>query len=94
MEYLDLVFAFWYAWMIYGTVPTAWEIVGCCLLISTCFINFGEEWWRYRDHQQQREALEDAEEHYMAAPLLDDMDDPVPSAPVMDDGNEEYNALV
>jgi len=96
MEYLDLVFAFWYAWLIYGTVPSVWEIIGCCFLIMTCFINFGEEWYRHRQSELEREALEDAEEEYMAAPLLDDADiDPPASAPLMEEGrNEEYHPLV
>lgn len=93
MEYLDLVFAFWYAWMIYGTVPTTWEIIGCCLLISTCFINFAEEYYRYRADIEAFEALQDAEEEYMAAPLLDEVDEG-PSAPPMDDGNADYHPLV
>eukprot|EP01084_Bolivina_argentea_P293342 504490_1 len=47
MEYLDLVFAFLYQWLFFGDIPTNWEIIGCCCLLSTCGIHLGEEYYHY-----------------------------------------------
>merc|ERR1719458_727896 len=47
MEYLDLVFAFLYQWLYFKDTPSTWEIVGCCALLSTCFVNLGEEYYNY-----------------------------------------------
>ncbi len=47
MEYLDLVFAFLYQWLYFKDIPTTWEIIGCCCLLSTCLIHLGEEYYHY-----------------------------------------------
>eukprot|EP01084_Bolivina_argentea_P293344 504492_1 len=53
MEYLDLVFAFLYQWLYFKNKPTMWEIIGCCALLSTCFIHLGEEYYNYLKHQNK-----------------------------------------
>ena len=47
MEYLDLVFAFLYQWLYFKDTPTNWEIIGCCMLLSTCLIHLAEEYYHY-----------------------------------------------
>ena len=52
MEYLDLVFAFLYQWLYFRDIPTNWEVIGCCMLLSTCLIHLGEEYYHY--HQAKK----------------------------------------
>eukprot|EP00483_Globobulimina_turgida_P002079 UN02081 len=47
MEYLDLVFAFLYQWLYFQDIPTHWEVIGCCLLLSVCIIHVGEEYYHH-----------------------------------------------
>jgi len=63
MEYLDLVFAFLYQWLYFKDIPTTWEIVGCCMLLSTCIIHLGEEYYHYYQakkvkHKEDKKELE------------------------------------
>eukprot|EP01084_Bolivina_argentea_P293343 504491_1 len=54
MEYLDLVFAFLYQWLFFGDIPSNWEIIGCCSLLSTCVIHLGEEYYHYVKAKNER----------------------------------------
>eukprot|EP00484_Ammonia_sp_Unknown_P029491 CAMPEP_0197036030 /NCGR_PEP_ID=MMETSP1384-20130603/13652_1 /TAXON_ID=29189 /ORGANISM="Ammonia sp." /LENGTH=423 /DNA_ID=CAMNT_0042466157 /DNA_START=145 /DNA_END=1416 /DNA_ORIENTATION=- len=61
MEYLDLVFAFLYQWLYFKDVPTMWEIIGCCALLSTCLIHLAEEYYHYVRAKNDKESQEKVE---------------------------------
>ena len=61
MEYLDLVFAFLYQWLYFGEVPTTWEIIGFCALISTCFVHLVEEYYNYLQEAKEIEKEKECE---------------------------------
>ena len=68
MEYLDLVFAFLYQWLYFGDIPTNWEIIGCCMLLSTCLIHLGEEYYHYVQAKKSKDKHDKKEmEHIMKA---------------------------
>jgi len=59
MEYLDLVFAFLYQWLYEQDVPDKWEIIGCLCLLSTCFINLGEELYHFIKSKRSQQETEE-----------------------------------
>jgi len=91
MEYLDLVFAFLYQWLYEKDIPDQWEIVGCMCLFSVCFINMGEEVYKYC---RSKNAVETTDEKYMTDGLETDTRHSTPEQKVSGAEHEPLLKLV
>jgi drug/metabolite transporter (DMT)-like permease len=58
MEYMDLIFAFAFQWLMFGRSPNLWEWLGCLCLMSTCALHLIEEAIKLRKSEQELEILE------------------------------------